>query len=97
MSGLIAVNPKPFLSNLLNKVAIVRLKWGNMRYKGKLESFDDYMNFLLNDCEEWIDGTKKGVLGKVFIRCNNVLYISGAEEESEEVDPNLQKEEAMQH
>ena len=53
-----------------------------MRYKGILVSFDEYMNFLLNDCEEWIDDTRKGKLGKVFIRCNNVLYISQAEEKN---------------
>ncbi|TRY53298.1 LSM domain containing protein [Cryptosporidium tyzzeri] len=94
MSGLVAVNPKPFLSSLINKVAIVCLKWGNMRYKGTLVSFDEYMNILLNDCEEWIDNTKKGTLGKVFIRCNNVLYISRAEE-SKEVKTDIQKDEEM--
>ncbi|EEA07874.1 LSM domain-containing protein [Cryptosporidium muris RN66] len=75
MSGLVAVNPKPFLTGLIEKTVIVRLKWGNIEYKGTLESYDDYMNFLLRDCEEWIDGTVKGALGTVFIRCNNILYI----------------------
>ncbi|KAH8740437.1 hypothetical protein FG386_002949 [Cryptosporidium ryanae] len=84
MSGLVAINPKPFLSSLLNREAIIRLKWGNMRYKGTLISFDEYMNFLLDDCEEWIDNDRKGKLGRVFIRCNNVLYISQAEVKNEE-------------
>lgn len=70
-----AVNPKPFLTGLIEKTVIVRLKWGNIEYKGTLESYDDYMNFLLRDCEEWIDGAVKGTLGTVFIRCNNILYI----------------------
>ncbi|PPS97008.1 LSM domain containing protein [Cryptosporidium hominis] len=65
-----------------------------MRYKGTLVSFDEYMNILLNDCEEWIDNTKKGTLGKVFIRCNNVLYISRAEE-SKETKTDIQKDEEM--
>lgn len=52
------------------------------------------MNILLNDCEEWIDNTKKGTLGKVFIRCNNVLYISRAEE-SKETKTEIQKDEEM--
>lgn len=92
---LVAVNPKPFLSSLINKVTVVRLKWGNMRYKGTLVSFDDYMNFLLNDCEEWIDDTKKGTLGKVFVRCNNVLYVSRAGDPSEEVSSEPQRDEEM--
>ncbi|KAK6587692.1 hypothetical protein RS030_81390 [Cryptosporidium xiaoi] len=64
-----------------------------MRYKGTLISFDEYMNFLLGDCEEWIDDDKKGKLGKVFIRCNNVLYISqveGNNTESNVSNPNTE-------
>jgi len=70
------VNPKPFLASLSGKPIAVRLKWG-MEYRGLLVSVDPYMNFLLSDTEEWIDGVLVGKLGEVLIRCNNVLYIRG--------------------
>ena len=38
-----ALNPKPFLSQLTGKPVIVKLKWG-MEYKGYLVSTDNYMN-----------------------------------------------------
>jgi len=38
------VNPKPFLTELLNKPVMVKLKWSGMSYKGTLVSFDNYMN-----------------------------------------------------
>jgi len=48
---------------------IIRLKWGQTEYKGKLESIDSYMNVLLRDTEEFIDGKNTGSLGLVLIRC----------------------------
>jgi hypothetical protein len=36
-------NPKPFLTGLVGKPVMVKLKWG-MEYKGALLSFDSYMN-----------------------------------------------------
>jgi small nuclear ribonucleoprotein F len=48
---------------------IVRLKWGQTEYKGRLESIDSYMNVLLRDTEEFIDGKPTGTLGLVLIRC----------------------------
>lgn len=64
-----------FLNDLIGKIVVVKLKWG-MEYKGILKSRDQYMNFLLSNAEEWINGKKKGDIGEVLIRCNNVLYIS---------------------
>jgi small nuclear ribonucleoprotein F len=61
----------------------VKLKWG-MEYQGKLESSDAYMNLLLQDCEEFIDGQFAGFLGTVLIRCNNVLYVQAAPVEDDE-------------
>lgn len=48
---------------------IIRLKWGQTEYRGKLESIDSYMNVLLRDTEEFIDGKNTGTLGLVLIRC----------------------------
>ncbi|XP_063711260.1 small nuclear ribonucleoprotein F-like [Symsagittifera roscoffensis] len=74
------LNPKPFLNNLTGKPVFVRLKWGQ-EYKGYLIAVDGYMNVQLDQTEEWIDGNCAGALGEVLIRCNNILYIRGAEDE----------------
>lgn len=51
----------------MNRMIIVRLKWG-LEYHGRLASFDKYMNFQLQDTEEYIDGQSKGALGEVLVR-----------------------------
>eukprot|EP00887_Chlorella_sp_A99_P008020 scaffold12.g8020.t1 len=79
MAASVPVNPKPFLNDLTGKQVIVKLKWG-MEYKGYLVSVDSYMNLQLASTEEFIDGQFTGNLGEVLIRCNNVLYMRGAEE-----------------
>ncbi|XP_054160643.1 small nuclear ribonucleoprotein F [Oppia nitens] len=77
------LNPKPFLNGLTGKPVLVKLKWG-MEYKGYLISVDAYMNLQLANTEEYIDGNCTGNLGEVLIRCNNVLYIRGVDEEEED-------------
>uniref|UniRef100_A0A183C0S0 Sm protein F n=1 Tax=Globodera pallida TaxID=36090 RepID=A0A183C0S0_GLOPA len=72
------LNPKPFLNNMTGKPIICKLKWG-MEYR-ILMSVDGYMNLHLANTEEYIDGTNTGALGEVLIRCNNVLWISAADE-----------------
>ena len=59
-------------------MVVVRLKWGS-EYKGYLVSYDAYMNLQLASTEEFVDGQSTGTLGEVLIRCNNVLYIRGAD------------------
>ena len=76
----VAINPKPFLIELVNRKVVVRLKWG-IDYMGTLASFDKYMNFQLLDSEEIIEGESKGKLGEILIRCNNVLYVRELPEE----------------
>jgi len=70
------------LNGLTGKPVMVKLKWG-MEYKGYLVSVDGYMNLQLASAEEFIDSTFTGNLGEVLIRCNNVLYIRGVEEEED--------------
>ena len=55
----IPVNPKPFLIDLVDKLVVVKLKWG-MEYRGTLVSFDGYMNIQLADTEEWLNDVCRG-------------------------------------
>ncbi|KAL8805937.1 MAG: hypothetical protein Q9200_005232 [Gallowayella weberi] len=52
----------------VNEQVIIRLKWGQTEYKGRLVSVDSYMNIQLAGTEEFIDGESKGSLGQVLIR-----------------------------
>mmetsp|Transcript_17015 Transcript_17015/g.28083 ORF Transcript_17015/g.28083 Transcript_17015/m.28083 type:complete len:85 (+) Transcript_17015:18-272(+) len=76
------VNPAPFLRSMTGKSVVVKLKWG-MEYKGFLRSIDSYMNLQLANVEEWVGGVKKGDLGTILIRCNNVLYVKQGEADEE--------------
>ncbi|KAH7002250.1 LSM domain-containing protein [Ilyonectria destructans] len=76
----VPVNPRPMLQDLVDKDIVVRLKWGETEYKGRLVSIDSYMNIQLRDTEEYIDQKMTGTLGQVLIRCNNVLWIRGADQ-----------------
>jgi small nuclear ribonucleoprotein F len=82
MAAAVPVNPKPFLTGLVNKTVAVKLKWG-MEYRGLLVSVDSYMNLQLANTVEWVDGAFAGNLGEVLIRCNNVLYVRGIPEDED--------------
>ncbi|KAK8026104.1 LSM domain-containing protein [Apiospora arundinis] len=62
----------------VNKDIVVRLKWGETEYKGRLVSIDSYMNIQLTGAQEFIDQKFTSDLGQILIRCNNVLWIKGA-------------------
>ena len=84
MASFVPINPKPFLQSLTGKKVLVKLKWSGLSYRGFLVSTDAYMNAQLANAVEIIDGEETGNLGEVLIRCNNVLWISGVEDEEEE-------------
>ncbi|RCK65052.1 Small nuclear ribonucleoprotein F [Candida viswanathii] len=78
MSNFQPINPKPFLKSLIGKQIIVRLKWNRTEYKGTLVSLDNYMNLQLDQTYEVIregDEKKEELIGEIFIRCNNVLFV----------------------
>ncbi|CCF37095.1 small nuclear ribonucleoprotein F [Colletotrichum higginsianum] len=81
----VPINPRPMLQDLVNQDIVVRLKWGETEYKGKLVSIDSYMNIQLSGAEEYIDQKLTGALGQVLIRCNNVLWIRGAKQGENDV------------
>ena len=81
----VPLNPRPFLNNLTGKPVLIKLKWC-MDYKGILVSVDSYMNLQLANTEEFIDGALTGNLGEALIRCNNVLFIRGIDEDDEDME-----------
>jgi small nuclear ribonucleoprotein F len=54
--------------NRVDSEVLVRLKWGQTQYRGRLVSIDSYMNVQLSGAEEFIDGKSTGTLGQVLIR-----------------------------
>lgn len=68
-------DPSAFLSEILGGNVMVKLNSGVV-YRGELQSVDGYMNIALEKTEEYIDGQVKNRYGDVFLRGNNVLYLS---------------------
>jgi len=67
--------PSGFLSDIIGAPITVKLNSG-VEYRGELQSVDGYMNIALEKTEEYVGGQLKHKYGDVFIRGNNVLYIS---------------------
>ncbi|CCX34469.1 LSM domain-containing protein [Pyronema domesticum] len=70
-------DPSSFLSEIIGGPIVVKLNSG-VEYHGELSSVDGYMNIALEKTEEFVNGVFKNRYGDVFIRGNNVLYISQA-------------------
>ncbi|RMY62411.1 hypothetical protein D0864_12800 [Hortaea werneckii] len=85
----VPLNPRPMLQQLVNDEVIIRLKWGQTEYTGRLVSVDSYMNIQLSGAEEWVNGKNTGALGQVLIRCNNVLWISGRKQKQTNGDTEM--------
>jgi small nuclear ribonucleoprotein (snRNP)-like protein len=62
------------LKKAIGNVIIIRLK-DNVKYKGRLESFDQYMNCQLSDATEIIEDEEVSKYGSVFVRGNNILLV----------------------
>ena len=59
----------------VNESVVIRLKWGQTEYKGRLVSIDSYMNIQLSDAEEYLDQKLSSVLGSVLIRCVKLPFL----------------------
>ncbi|KAG9392730.1 Small nuclear ribonucleoprotein SmF [Carpediemonas membranifera] len=66
--------PKQLLQANVDQLFCVKLKWGP-EYVGTFDAVDEFMNVSLRDASEYIMGSKKGAVGDIVIRCNNVLYM----------------------
>ena len=66
--------PLTTLQKSTNKRVTVSLK-NEVEYRGKIDSVDSYMNLIMADAEEFVDGKAIASYGRVILRGNNVLFI----------------------
>ena len=66
--------PLTILQKSTKKNVTVRLK-NEVEYKGKMENVDSYMNLIMTDAEEVLNGKTVANYGRVIVRGNNVLFI----------------------
>jgi U6 snRNA-associated Sm-like protein LSm6 len=67
--------PSDFLKQITGRPVVVKLNSG-VDYRGVLACLDGYMNIVLEQTEEYVNGQLKNTYGDAFIQGNNVLYIS---------------------
>ncbi|KAI5950856.1 LSM6 [Candida jiufengensis] len=64
------IDPSKFLSNIIGSSVIVKLHNG-IEYKGDLQTIDGYMNVVLENGKEIINGNVTKDYGDIFLRGNN--------------------------
>jgi small nuclear ribonucleoprotein len=67
-------NPLTILQNAMGSTIILRLKDGT-EYRGLLREIDAYMNMILSEATEIMDGSPVAKYNEIFIRGNNLLFI----------------------
>jgi len=67
-------NPLVILQNAQNSQILLRLKDGT-EYKGLLKEIDAYMNMILENATEIMEGSPVAKYNEIFIRGNNLLFI----------------------
>ena len=74
---MIELRPFDTLNDSKGKGVIVELKSGKQLI-GKLKSFDQHVNTVLENCEEKVNGETTRKLGTVFIRGDTIIFVSTA-------------------
>jgi small nuclear ribonucleoprotein len=59
----------------LGKVVLVELK-GGRNVRGKLFSFDQHMNLVLEDAEDLVSSENTKKIGTIIVRGDNVILVS---------------------
>ncbi|MFO8018474.1 MAG: U6 snRNA-associated Sm-like protein LSm6 [Promethearchaeia archaeon] len=67
-------NPINILQDAQSSQILLRLKDGT-EYRGLLKEIDAYMNMILEDATEIMDGSPVAKYNEIFIRGNNLLFI----------------------
>ena len=65
------------LNDSIGSVVLVKLKGAN-EVRGKLKSYDQHLNLVLEDAEEIYEDGRTRKLGTIVIRGDTVLFISPA-------------------
>ena len=65
-------NQSNILQGSVNKDILLKLK-GKRTIKGKLKSFDQYMNLTLENATEVLEGDKVQQMGEIFIKGENIV------------------------
>ncbi|GFU07034.1 hypothetical protein TNCV_2517431 [Trichonephila clavipes] len=79
------VTPKPFMKNLIGKWVNVKLRWG-LEYRARLALFDAYINVELELVQEVVEENVEGVLDRIIVRCDSILYVRELDDqETEEI------------
>lgn len=68
-------NQSNILQGSVNKDILLKLK-GKRTIKGKLKSFDQYMNLTLDNASEVFEENKIQELGEIFIKGENIVIIA---------------------
>ena len=74
MSFIDPKNPLKILNKSINNTILIRLKDGT-EYSGRLKECDSYMNCIIEDAKEMVDGNTTAKYNEIFIRGNNILFI----------------------
>jgi len=67
--------PFDLLNQCLENNVLVKLK-EDREIRGILKAFDQHMNLVLDNAEEWENGEMKVKIGKVIVRGDNILYVA---------------------
>jgi len=68
-------NQSNILQGSVNKDILLKLK-GKRTIKGRLKSFDQFMNLTLENATEVLEGDKFQQMGEIFIKGENIVIIA---------------------
>ena len=74
--------PLDVMKNTIEKNVLVDVK-GNRTYSGVLEGYDVYLNLVLKNANEMINGEVKGIHNKILVRGDNVIFVSPSKGEDQ--------------
>ncbi|HLH45423.1 MAG TPA: LSm family protein [bacterium] len=68
-------NTQALLGEAVDSVVLVKLR-GGIYVRGKMKSFDQHLNLLIENAEEMLDNNTVRSLGTIIVRGDNVILIS---------------------
>lgn len=73
------LKPLEVLRRSIAKPIMVDVK-GNRGYSGILDGYDVYMNLVIKNASETINGQNSGIFDTILVRGDNVIFVSPPEE-----------------